>query len=182
MTSHSKLSLVQLQQLPLSWEGFLQDFKVSVEMFAHSSRRAFLRSDTNVGHSQSLFQFIPTVSDGVEIRALCRSIKFFHTKLIQHFLFGPCLKSQKSHGQLGNEEVQAKAQKNNTWCVKILVSIQFQRGVISDSPVLAYTLSSSTLSDRKHQCLVQCFFEVEEISLKKNCLVSNYLLSLLVTI
>lgn len=95
-----KLSLVQLQQLPLSWEGFLQDFKVSVEMFARSSRRAFLRSDTNVGHSQSLFSFIPTVSDGVEIRALCGSIKFFHTKLIQHFLFGPCLKTPKIHGQL----------------------------------------------------------------------------------
>lgn len=64
----------------------------------------------------------------------------------------------------------------------VLKYLQFQRGVISDSPVLAYTLSSSTLSDRTHQCLVQCFFEVEEISLKKNCLVSNYLLSLLVTI
>ena len=38
--------------------------------------------------SQSAFQFIPKVFDRVEVKALRRPIKFFHTKL---FLYGPCV-------------------------------------------------------------------------------------------
>jgi hypothetical protein len=39
--------------------------------------------------SQSAFQFIPMVFDGVEVGALCRPVKFFHTDLNKLFLFGP---------------------------------------------------------------------------------------------
>ena len=52
------------------------------------------RSISEVGHwcwairpgSQSAFQFIPKVFDGVEVRALCRPVKFFHTD--KPFLYG----------------------------------------------------------------------------------------------
>ena len=39
--------------------------------------------------SQSAFQFIQKVFDGVEVRALCRPVKFFHTDLNKPFLYGP---------------------------------------------------------------------------------------------
>jgi hypothetical protein len=39
--------------------------------------------------SQSVFQFIPKVLDGVEVRALCRAVKFFHTVLNKPFQYGP---------------------------------------------------------------------------------------------
>ena len=39
--------------------------------------------------SQSAFQFIPKVFDGVEVRVLCRPVKFFHTVLDKPFLYGP---------------------------------------------------------------------------------------------
>jgi hypothetical protein len=39
--------------------------------------------------SQSEFKFIPKVFDGVEVRALCRPVKFFHTDLDKSFLYGP---------------------------------------------------------------------------------------------
>ena len=32
---------------------------------------------------------IPKVFDGVEVRALCRPVKFFHTNLNKPFLYGP---------------------------------------------------------------------------------------------
>ena len=38
--------------------------------------------------SQSEFHFIPKVFDGVEVRALCRPVKFFHTDLDKSFLYG----------------------------------------------------------------------------------------------
>ena len=45
---------------------------------------------TDVGPgSQSTFQFIPKVFGGVEVRALCRQVKFFHTDLNKPFLYGP---------------------------------------------------------------------------------------------
>jgi hypothetical protein len=34
------------------------------------------------------FQFIPKVFDGVEVRALCRPVKFLHTDLNKPFLYG----------------------------------------------------------------------------------------------
>ena len=39
--------------------------------------------------SQSAFQFIPKVFNGVEFRALCRPVKFFHTDLDKPLLYGP---------------------------------------------------------------------------------------------
>ena len=39
--------------------------------------------------TQSEFQFIPKVFDGVEVRALGRPVKFFHTNLDKTFLFRP---------------------------------------------------------------------------------------------
>ena len=36
------------------------------------------------------FQFIPKVYDVVEVRALCRPGKFFHTELDKPFLYGHC--------------------------------------------------------------------------------------------
>jgi hypothetical protein len=39
--------------------------------------------------SQSVFQFIPKVFDVVEVRAMCRSVKFFHTEFDKPFLYGP---------------------------------------------------------------------------------------------
>ncbi len=38
--------------------------------------------------SQSMFQFIPKVLDGVKVRALCRPVMFFQTKLGKPFLHG----------------------------------------------------------------------------------------------
>jgi hypothetical protein len=36
-----------------------------------------------------VFQFIPKVFDGVEVKALFRPIKFFHTDLDKPFMYGP---------------------------------------------------------------------------------------------
>jgi hypothetical protein len=38
---------------------------------------------------QSLFQYISKVFDGVEVRVLCRPVKFFHTNIDKPFLYGP---------------------------------------------------------------------------------------------
>ena len=35
------------------------------------------------------FKCIPKVFDGVEVRALCRPVKFFHRDLDKPFLYGP---------------------------------------------------------------------------------------------
>jgi hypothetical protein len=39
--------------------------------------------------SQSAFKFVPKVFDGVEVSALFRPVKFFHTDLDKPFLYGP---------------------------------------------------------------------------------------------
>ena len=39
--------------------------------------------------SQSAFQFILKLFDGVEVRALSRPVKFFHTDLDKPLLYGP---------------------------------------------------------------------------------------------
>ncbi|MCI4395832.1 hypothetical protein PGIGA_G00196580 [Pangasianodon gigas] len=53
--------------------------------------RALVRSGADVGMLrrsgvQSVFQFIPKVFSGVEVRALCRTLEFFHSNL-----HTPCL-------------------------------------------------------------------------------------------
>ncbi|KAK6322617.1 hypothetical protein J4Q44_G00074090 [Coregonus suidteri] len=64
--------------------------------------RALVRSGTDAGairpSSQSAFQFIPKVFDGVEVRALCRPVKFFHTDLDKPFLYGPRFVMLKQEG------------------------------------------------------------------------------------
>jgi hypothetical protein len=45
------------------------------------------RSISEIGHLA--FQFIPKVFDWVEVRTLCRLIKFFHIDLNKPFLYGP---------------------------------------------------------------------------------------------
>ena len=39
--------------------------------------------------SELVFQFILKVFDGVEVRALCRPVKFFHNDLNKPLLYGP---------------------------------------------------------------------------------------------
>jgi hypothetical protein len=52
--------------------------------------------------SQSAFQFIPKVFDGVEIKALCRPVKFFHTDLNKLFLYGPRFAWERCHAETGS--------------------------------------------------------------------------------
>ncbi len=49
-------------------------WRICVEIFAHSSSRAFVRSGTDVGREVWLTVSIPKVFDWVEVRALCGSI------------------------------------------------------------------------------------------------------------
>jgi hypothetical protein len=44
--------------------------------------------------SQSVFQFMSKVFDFVEVRALCRPVKFFHTDLYKPLMYGPRLCAQ----------------------------------------------------------------------------------------
>ena len=69
-------------------EGFPLDVGTLLRGLASIQPWALVRSGTDVG-SQSAFQFIPKVFDGVEVRALCRPVKFFHTDLNKPFLYGP---------------------------------------------------------------------------------------------
>ncbi|MCJ8748244.1 hypothetical protein PDJAM_G00162700, partial [Pangasius djambal] len=66
-------------------------WRVAVGICVHSATRALVRSGADVGMSrmsgvQSVFQFIPKVFSGVEVRALCRTLEFFHSNL-----HTPCL-------------------------------------------------------------------------------------------
>ncbi|MCI4386200.1 hypothetical protein PGIGA_G00059530 [Pangasianodon gigas] len=86
----------------LSFDGVrkcLSDLKKRVEEICEEkfieirpqATRALARSGTDVGMSrrsgvQSVFQFIPKVFSGVEVRALCRTLEFFHSNL-----HTPCL-------------------------------------------------------------------------------------------
>jgi hypothetical protein len=45
-----------------------------------------VKSGIDVGR---LGQLIPKVFDGVEVTALCRPVKFFHTDLDKLFMYGP---------------------------------------------------------------------------------------------
>ncbi|MCI4376965.1 hypothetical protein PGIGA_G00197790 [Pangasianodon gigas] len=62
-------------------------------IFVHSATRALVRSGADVGMSrrsgvQSVFQFIPKVFSGVEVRPLCRTLEFFHSNLHTSCLHG----------------------------------------------------------------------------------------------
>ncbi len=66
--------------------------------------------------SQSVFQFIPEVFDGVEVRALCRPVKFFHTKLGKPFLYGAALWRGHRHFETGKGQTQAADSKLEAHC------------------------------------------------------------------
>ncbi len=68
-----------------SFHSSRKDFHVSVEIFAHSSSRAFLRSGTDVGWEGLVCNLYSSSFQSSSMRAL----KFFHTKLIQSCLYGP---------------------------------------------------------------------------------------------
>lgn len=59
------------------------------------TQRASARSGTNVERcgsgSQPAFQFILKVCAWVQVWALCKPVKFFHTRLCKSFLNGPAL-------------------------------------------------------------------------------------------
>ncbi len=69
-------------KLPIFWEGFPQDFGVfQLEFLPIHLVEQWCW--TRKPGSQSPFQFIPKVFDGVEVRVLSGPVKFFHVKLIQ---------------------------------------------------------------------------------------------------
>ena len=77
------------------------------------------KSISEVGHgcrairpgSQSTFQFMPKVFDGVEVKALCRPVKFFHTDLNKPFPYGPLCARGHCHAETGKGLPQTVATK-----------------------------------------------------------------------
>lgn len=64
---------------------------LAVGICSDSVTRASVKSDTGVGWmpgSQLVFQFIPKVSDEVELKVMCRSVKFFCNKVRKLCLYG----------------------------------------------------------------------------------------------
>lgn len=62
---------------------------LTAEICSNSVTRALVRSSADWAirpGSQLAFHFIIRVLDGVEVRALCRPVKFFHIKLGKLFL------------------------------------------------------------------------------------------------
>ncbi len=88
-TLHSKYIDINMEfvplcryKLPLFWEGFPQDFGVfQLEFLPIHLVEQWCW--TRKPGSQSPFQLIPKVFDGVEVRVLSGPVKFFHVKLIQ---------------------------------------------------------------------------------------------------
>ncbi len=73
-------------------------WSISVGIFAHSSSICEVRNWCWMRRpgSQSSFQFIPKVFDGVEVSALSQTVKFFHSKFIQPCLYESCHAGQAS--------------------------------------------------------------------------------------
>ena len=91
-TSHSKIMGINMELVPLCCYNSLHfSGRLSTRCWNIAAGTCFhsATSVTEVGHwccairpdSQSVVQFIPKVFDGVEVRALCRPVKFFHTEL-----------------------------------------------------------------------------------------------------
>ena len=72
---------------------FTRCWNIAAGTCFHSSHKSI----SEVGHrcwairpgSQSEFQFISNMFNGVEFRALCRPVMFFHTDLEKPLLYGP---------------------------------------------------------------------------------------------
>lgn len=65
-----------------------RNWSVAVEIcsFRHKSIRELTRRP----EAQSVLQLIPKMFNGIEVKALCRSLEFFHTNLGKPSLHGPC--------------------------------------------------------------------------------------------
>ena len=80
-----------------------------------------------------MFQFIPKVFDGIEVRALCRSVKFFHTGLDKPFPHGPSfvhggvvmLKQERAFPKLLPQSQKHKIIWNNIVCCSIKISLHW---------------------------------------------------------
>ena len=98
-TSHSKIMGIHMELVPpfavITGSTLLGNFPLDVGTLlrglASIQPQALARSGTDLGRlgSQSAFQFIPKVFDGFEVRALCRSVKFFQNDLDKPFLYRP---------------------------------------------------------------------------------------------
>jgi hypothetical protein len=100
-TSHSKIMVINMPPTPyaaitgstLLGRLSTQCWNIAAGTCFHSATRTLVRSGTDVGWlglARSLeFQFIPKVFDGIEVRALCRTLNFSHTDLDKPFLYGP---------------------------------------------------------------------------------------------
>jgi hypothetical protein len=81
--------------------------------------------------SQSAFQFIPKVFDGVEVRALCRLVKFFHTDLDKPFLYVPrfvhevivVLKQERAFPKLLPQSWKHRIVSNVIVCCSVKISL-----------------------------------------------------------
>ncbi len=88
MTLHSKYTDNNMELFPpllLLQQLSRKDFRVSVEISAHSSSTAFVRSGTYVGWEGLVCNLYSSSSQ----RSSMRALKFFQTKLIQSCLNGP---------------------------------------------------------------------------------------------
>lgn len=54
---------------------------MAVEIVAYSAIKALVISGTGVWVQSVLFQFIPNVFSGLEVRALCGTLMLFHSNL-----------------------------------------------------------------------------------------------------
>ncbi|CDQ67465.1 unnamed protein product [Oncorhynchus mykiss] len=67
------------------------------------------KHEENLQLCQLALQFIPKAFDGVEVRALCRPVKFFHTDLNKPFLYGPRIVQRgHCHAETGKGLPQTK--------------------------------------------------------------------------
>jgi hypothetical protein len=92
-TSHSKIMGINMVLVP-TFAAI-----IASTLLGRLSNRCWniASGSSEVGHwcwairpgSQSVFQLISKMFDGVEVRALCRPVKFFHTSVNKPFLYGP---------------------------------------------------------------------------------------------
>ena len=86
--------------------------------------------------SQSAFQFIPKVFDGVEVRALYRPVKFFHTDLDKPFMYGlrfvhggiVMLKQKRAFPKLLPQSWKNRIVENVIVCCSVKISLHWNQG------------------------------------------------------
>ena len=81
-------------------------WNIAAGTYFHLARKALEKSGTDWvirPGLHSVFQVIPKMFDGVEVRALCRPVKLFHIDLNEPLLYGPCfvmLKQERAFPKL----------------------------------------------------------------------------------